>query len=245
MLALEDEALKELGIGSAISRTRLKVLMARPYESESRCFYHFPVINIFYDMFMDEPPPSAALKEMLNLEGLLAALLFSTGIAVPANFEYGELEEARIRLNSEPYNTTSVYIEDGLGDGMVNKLMAKLGRLHKCSHCGSCERRGTKNPRGLQGSTHPVATCEPQTHQRYHLRDQPLNSQVYTAFANYALGLVVISTIVTLVVVANIEDTLYKDFDARQVWWKYMRWVIIVSTVILIFGIYYTFKSFR
>ena len=97
----------------------------------------------------------------------------------------------------------------------------------------------------LQGSTHPVATCEPQTHQRYHLRDQLLTSQVYTAFANYALGLVVISTIVTLVVVANIEDTLYKDFDARQVWWKYMRWVIIVSTVILIFGIYYTFKSFR
>ena len=140
MLALEDEALKELGIGSAISRARLKVLMARPYESESRCFYHFPVINIFYDMFMDEPPPSSALKEMLNLEGLLAALLFSTGIAVPANFEYGELEEARIRLNSEPYNTTSVYIEDGLGDGMVNKLMATLGRWHKCSHCGSCER---------------------------------------------------------------------------------------------------------
>ena len=77
------------------------------------------------------------------------------------------------------------------------------------------------------------------------MRDQLLNSQVYTAFANYALGLVVITMIVTLVVVANIEDTLYKDFDARQVWWKYMRWVIIVSTVILIFGIYYTFKSFR
>ena len=147
MLALEDEALKELGIKSAISRARLKVLMARPYESESRCFYHFPVINIFYDMFMDEPPPSAALKEMLNLEGLLAALLFSTGIAVPANFEYGELEEARIRLNSEPYNTTSVYIEDGLGDGMVNKLMATLGRLHKCSHGGSCERLAPRPPR--------------------------------------------------------------------------------------------------
>ena len=146
MLALEDEALKELGIGSAISRARLKVLMARPYESESRCFYHFPVINIFYDMFMDEPPPSAALKEMLNLEGLLAALLFSTGIAVPANFEYDELEEARIRLNSEPYNTTSVYIEDGLGDGMVNKLMATLGRWHKCSHCGSCERLAPRPP---------------------------------------------------------------------------------------------------
>ena len=76
MLALEDEALKELGIGSAISRARLKVLMARPYESESRCFYHFPVINIFYDMFMDEPPPSAALKEMLltNKELMKSAL---------------------------------------------------------------------------------------------------------------------------------------------------------------------------
>ena len=250
MLTLEDEigALEELGIESAISRARLKALMARHYESEkSRCFYHFPVINIFYDMFMDEPPPSAALKEMLNLEGLLAALLFSTGIAVPANFQYDELEEARIRLNSEPYNTTSVYIEDGLGDGMVNKLMATLGRLHKRSHCGSCERLA---PRPPPGSTHPVATCEPQTHtcracQRYHLRDQLLNSQVYTAFANYALGLVVITIIVTLVVVANIEDTLYRHLDARQVWWKWMRWVFIVSTAFLIFGIYYTFKSFR
>ena len=127
---------------------------------------------------------------------------------------------------------------------MVNKLMATLGRLHKCSHGGSCERLAPR-PLAFQGSTRPVATCEPQTHQRYHLRDQLLNSQVYTAFANYALGLVVITIIVTLVVVANIEDTLYRHLDARQVWWKWMRWVFIVSTAFLIFGIYYTFKSFR
>ena len=40
-------------------------------------YMSLPVINVLYDIFFDEPPEREAVKDMLDLFGLVAALMFT------------------------------------------------------------------------------------------------------------------------------------------------------------------------
>ena len=70
-------------------------------------WYRVPFVNILYDAFMEEVPTSQQLYDMLLTIGLISALLLTVVMALPMSFEYEELEEARRRFNSAPYD--SVY----------------------------------------------------------------------------------------------------------------------------------------
>jgi len=60
-----------------------------------------PVLNLAYDVLGDKMPPSVTeLNVVLNLMGLLAALLLTVSIALPGAVSYEELEAVRARFNN-------------------------------------------------------------------------------------------------------------------------------------------------
>ena len=90
--------LKEIHGLDVTMRTHLLVGLANITDSaldeEERkpcIYYYIPVINVVYEVFFDEPPESEMIKEILNLFGIMGALLFSLIVAF-----YGALDPGRL-----------------------------------------------------------------------------------------------------------------------------------------------------
>ena len=64
----------------------------------SRFIKYIPVLNLFYDIFFNGTPSIEAIKDSLNVQALLSALLIAIVISYPGAFEYDELKEATLRV---------------------------------------------------------------------------------------------------------------------------------------------------
>eukprot|EP00438_Fugacium_kawagutii_P014196 Skav207962 [mRNA] locus=scaffold108:592733:595848:+ [translate_table: standard] len=60
---------------------------------------YVPFFNIFYDIFFNGTPSVDAIKDSLNVQALLSALLIAIVISYPGAFDYDELKEASTRLS--------------------------------------------------------------------------------------------------------------------------------------------------
>jgi len=80
-----------------------------------------PVVNLVYDVLGDRLPPSSAeLKEVLNLMGLLGALMLTISMALPGTISYEELKSTQERFN----NASSAY--SGIPDMSNNNAIDSL-----------------------------------------------------------------------------------------------------------------------
>lgn len=60
---------------------------------------YIPGLNILYDIFFNGTPSVDAIKDSLNVQALLSALLIAIVISYPGAFDYDELKEASLRLS--------------------------------------------------------------------------------------------------------------------------------------------------
>lgn len=68
-------------------------------EEEELSWYHVvPIVNIFYDFFADAPPSPETLKEILNIFGLVSALLLSVAGGFPGSTSFQEIQDALERF---------------------------------------------------------------------------------------------------------------------------------------------------
>jgi hypothetical protein len=69
-------------------------------EDEELSWYHVvPIVNIFYDFFADAPPSPETLKEILNIFGLVSALLLSVAGGFPGSTSFQEIQDALERFS--------------------------------------------------------------------------------------------------------------------------------------------------
>jgi hypothetical protein len=102
---LDSVALEALGITHPLEQVRVKAAIKNftPDDIKNSTAYQIPVVNIFFDLLFDDSPPSnEQLKDMLNTFGLLAALLLTVAISIPASFDYDELDDALERFEVAP-----------------------------------------------------------------------------------------------------------------------------------------------
>ena len=57
-------------------------------------YYKIPVLNIFYETFFDQLPDLGAIEGVLELFGIMGALLFSIAMALATNYTYDDYENA-------------------------------------------------------------------------------------------------------------------------------------------------------
>lgn len=90
-------------------------------ETTKKSFwYRVPVYGILHEAFFDETPPAVAdLKDVLNIVGLLGALLLSVAMSVPGSLSYDELHDTFERFDAYPYNSW-----DGNGRIPIQELMS-------------------------------------------------------------------------------------------------------------------------
>ena len=103
---LDTVALEFLGITHPLEQVRVKAVIKNftPDNIKDSTAYQIPVVNIFFDLLFDDSPPSnEQLKDMLNTFGLLAALLLTVAMSIPASFDYDELDDALERFEVAPY----------------------------------------------------------------------------------------------------------------------------------------------
>ena len=55
---------------------------------------YVPGLNVLYDIFFNGTPSLEAIKDSLNVQALLSALLIAIVISFPGAFEHDELKEA-------------------------------------------------------------------------------------------------------------------------------------------------------
>ncbi|CAE7256863.1 unnamed protein product [Symbiodinium pilosum] len=60
---------------------------------------YVPGLNVLYDIFFNGTPSLEAIKDSLNVQALLSALLIAIVISFPGAFEHDELKEASTRLS--------------------------------------------------------------------------------------------------------------------------------------------------
>ena len=58
------------------------------------CVKYVPGLNILYDIFFNGTPSIDAIKDSLNVQALLSALLIAIVISYPGAFDHDELKEA-------------------------------------------------------------------------------------------------------------------------------------------------------
>ncbi len=70
-------------------------------------WYRMPLINVFYDEFIDEDyVTNEYIMGFLEMVGLLTALFLSAVAAIPMSVDFEELDAARKRFASDPYLQT-------------------------------------------------------------------------------------------------------------------------------------------
>ena len=74
---------------------------ARKYDDDFRWYHWTPIINLLYDIFLDEPLEETHLKELLNLLGLIAALLLSVAGGFPGAVNFQEIQDALGRYSEK------------------------------------------------------------------------------------------------------------------------------------------------
>ena len=65
--------------------------------------FQIPVVNLLYDTFFDVPPTPDQLRDLLNLFGLMTALLLSVMMVLPFNFDHDTYMANIDRVNHIPY----------------------------------------------------------------------------------------------------------------------------------------------
>ena len=70
----------------------------------ARWVKYIPGLNILYDIFFNGTPSVDAIKDSLNVQALLSALLIAIVISYPGAFDYDELKEAiQLRHIKKPF----------------------------------------------------------------------------------------------------------------------------------------------
>jgi len=69
-----------------------------------------PIVNVLYDALFPAPSP-ARLRGLLDIVGMLAALMLSVVVSVSMNVDFYEFEQAKQRFNVTPYNSVTTFDE--------------------------------------------------------------------------------------------------------------------------------------
>jgi len=73
---------------------------------ENSVLMRVPIINMFYDAFVKEPPTPALVRTALDTMGILSALMLTVVVSSSMNVTFDEMEEVRARFsNSTPYHS--------------------------------------------------------------------------------------------------------------------------------------------
>ena len=76
-------------------------------------FKLLPLINLFYDLFFDSSPPSSeSTKSLLDVLGLLNALLLATAVSAMTQITFNDLVDADNRYVPDIVDSTNI-ISDG------------------------------------------------------------------------------------------------------------------------------------
>jgi hypothetical protein len=60
----------------------------------------FPIINLVYDFLFDVVPPAESVEKILNVLGLVTALMLGVVLTIPASVNHAELAEANSNFNN-------------------------------------------------------------------------------------------------------------------------------------------------
>jgi hypothetical protein len=71
-----------------------------------------PLVNLVYDLVFDEPPSVANVEKLLNVYGLVTALILASIQSIPGAVDVGELEEADRRYHEARLDGRCWYNED-------------------------------------------------------------------------------------------------------------------------------------
>ena len=83
---------------------------------------YVPVVNMFYDLLFDATPSPDSIKELLNLVGLIDALMLSIAIGYLTAVEYDELVELDERFMDLPEGNSTGYYDSYYGEDTVGGL---------------------------------------------------------------------------------------------------------------------------
>ena len=78
--------------------------------------YKIPLLNIFYETFFDETPSISSIESMLELFGLMSALLFSVVISNATVYGYDDYKAAIERWTEGEYSDCWI---DGYGQWCI------------------------------------------------------------------------------------------------------------------------------
>ena len=59
-------------------------------------YYKIPIINVFYETFFDRDNTKVSIEGILELFGIVGALMFPIAMALATNYRYDEFEEAKL-----------------------------------------------------------------------------------------------------------------------------------------------------
>ncbi len=66
------------------------------------CSQWFPFVNLIYDFLYDKEPSVGAVKDIMNAQGLVCALLLGVVMAMPSSVTFEELTAANLRYVEMP-----------------------------------------------------------------------------------------------------------------------------------------------
>lgn len=83
---------------------------------------YVPVVNMFYDLLFDATPSPESIKELLNLVGLIDALMLSIAIGYLTAVEFDEMVELDERYMGLPEGNSTGYIDAYYGKDTIGGL---------------------------------------------------------------------------------------------------------------------------
>lgn len=109
------------------------------HEAWFRTLYYVPGINFFVEIFFDETPPLDSIKVILELMGVMGALLFSLIVSVVVSIDYDRYEQAKERWDTGVYSNCfrDVKWPNGIspGQGMIEWFANHIYEAMRASFC--------------------------------------------------------------------------------------------------------------
>jgi len=223
----------------------------RAIEGEMMWYHWMPFVNITYDLMLDAPPSKAQLKELLNLFGIIAALLLSLAGSFPSAVNFQEVQDALGRF-SMPKDVSWSYCVKTSFDSNTTSMLQENGNRCKAILANG----GTNN--------YPKTLFPPQ----WYLNG--LGNYMNAAICSLTMSLIGVlfaylflintsfenrmsSSSRKTMVASRMEEVLTSsdkkeqeiDFDMKmlEVWWFWVRIVILYIFLFLIIGIFCTFYT--
>jgi hypothetical protein len=101
--------------------------------------YYVPLVNFVIEIFFDDTPPIEAIKTILELLGIMGALLFSLIVGCVVSIDYNRFQDAKDRWDTGIYSNCYRDIEYpngvSIGQGMIEWFVKHIYESMRASFC--------------------------------------------------------------------------------------------------------------